>query len=207
MLTWQSGTSGNTFALTDVKSVPFTHNNYGKDLSGVILSQKLKNMNLEYCIGVKNENCEITYDCQFYPEDGDSGFKLWCDLLEDGRLDNKKYEPSKAKSSRMAIAVCATIKVKGSSKSNIEFSLVWNMPNVVFGDSSVEYKRFYSRYFPADDNDSVKNLACYSISKKNDWINEINDWQKPIIQNKNLPIWYKRVIFNELYFIADGKKN
>jgi non-lysosomal glucosylceramidase len=53
----------------------------------------------------------------------------------------------------------------------------------------------------------VKNLACYSISKKNDWINEINDWQKPIIQNKNLPIWYKRVIFNELYFIADGKKN
>ena len=54
MFTWQSGTSGKTFKLTGVKSEPFNHSNYGADASGVILRQNLKEMNLDYCIGVKN---------------------------------------------------------------------------------------------------------------------------------------------------------
>jgi len=41
----------------------------------------------------------------------------------------------------MAIAVCASVKIKAFSKSSVEFSLSWNMPNVSFGDSQVAYKR------------------------------------------------------------------
>lgn len=108
MFTWQSGSSGKKFELKDVKSESFKHLNYEENVSGVVLSQQFRNMDLEYCLGVKNvnlkqkfikkliiiikffqENCEVTYDCQFYPEDEDSGFKLWLDLLEDGRLNNK----------------------------------------------------------------------------------------------------------------------
>ncbi len=54
MFTWQSGTSGKTFQLTDVKSEPFKCSNFDVDASGVVLGQKLKNMNLDYCVAVKN---------------------------------------------------------------------------------------------------------------------------------------------------------
>ena len=44
--------------------------------------------------------------------------------------------------SKMAIAVCVNIKVKPFSKGNIEFSLVWNMPNIYF---SAEPDKIYKR--------------------------------------------------------------
>lgn len=51
MFTWQSGTPSNKFELKDVKSKPFENNSpNGTNLSGVLLSQKLKGMPLEYCV-------------------------------------------------------------------------------------------------------------------------------------------------------------
>lgn len=49
MFTWQSGSASNKFELKDVKSKSFNDLN----VSGVTLSQKLKNMALEYCIAAK----------------------------------------------------------------------------------------------------------------------------------------------------------
>ncbi len=37
---------------------------------------------------MNQENCHITYNCQFYTDDEESGSKLWLDLLDDGNLDN-----------------------------------------------------------------------------------------------------------------------
>ena len=54
MFTWQSGSASNKFELTDVASEPFEQSKYGCSLSGVILSQKLKKMPLEYCVAAKN---------------------------------------------------------------------------------------------------------------------------------------------------------
>ena len=60
------------------------------NISGVLLGQKLKNMPLEYCIAAKKaDNCEITYNCQFYPENEQSGTDLWQDLYKKGKLTNK----------------------------------------------------------------------------------------------------------------------
>jgi len=85
--------------------------------------------------------------------------------------------------------VSAKIKVDGQSQSDIEFSLVWNMPNVSFSTSStkterVVYKRFYTRFFPETNPDSIKNLACYSLSKRNEWQTKIDNWQRPIFEDK-----------------------
>ena len=47
-------------------------------------------------------------------------------------------------SSKLAIAVCAQVKVKANSKEKIEFSLVWHMPEIYFGDRKQMYKRLVS---------------------------------------------------------------
>ena len=29
-------------------------------------------------------------------------------------------------------------------------------------------------------------------------------WQKPVLEDPELPDWFKSAVFNELYFLADG---
>lgn len=36
------------------------------------------------------------------------------------------------------------------------------------------------------------------------WEQWIDDWQSPVLEDAELPDWYKSAIFNELYFISDG---
>ena len=59
MFTWQSGPSGKRIQLTNVKSMPFEHENFGASVSGVTLSQNINEMPLEYCISAQNSVREL----------------------------------------------------------------------------------------------------------------------------------------------------
>lgn len=59
MFTWQSGPAGNEIQITNVKSKSFKHENYGAGVSGVILSQEINRMPLEYCISSQNSVSNI----------------------------------------------------------------------------------------------------------------------------------------------------
>jgi non-lysosomal glucosylceramidase len=62
MFTWQAGSAGNKYELTEVSSKPFEgFSNFGANISGVLLSQKLKNMPLQYCIAAKKSVIILTY--------------------------------------------------------------------------------------------------------------------------------------------------
>ena len=55
------------------------------------------------------------------------------------------------------------------------------MPEIYFsGDPSRKYKRFYTRYF----SNSITEMAQYSFTNQNRWLNEISEWRKPILNNK-----------------------
>ena len=55
MFTWQSGSASDKFELSDVSSKAFNgYSNFDTNISGVILSQKIKNIPLQYCIAAKN---------------------------------------------------------------------------------------------------------------------------------------------------------
>jgi uncharacterized protein (DUF608 family) len=114
--------------------------------------------------------------------------------LNNGNLSNKEFneknKPQKdnngsSKNLKLAVAVCVQVKVKANSKENIEFSLVWNMPNIFFsGDSSKIYQRYYTKYFPCENPNSALDIATYSSANKSNWINSIKKWQDPILSNK-----------------------
>lgn len=87
----------------------------------------------------------------------------------------------------MSIAVCAQIKVKAGSKGNVEFSLVWNMPNISFTSNTIKYKKFYTRYFSEklNNNDNVAlDIAQYAHANKSNWEKAIQNWQSPILNDK-----------------------
>jgi non-lysosomal glucosylceramidase len=63
MFTWQSGSGSDRYELTDVLSESFDINEYDTKASGVLIHQKLKKMNLDYCIAAKNTVRQIFFCC------------------------------------------------------------------------------------------------------------------------------------------------
>ncbi len=60
-----------------------------------------------------------------------------------------------------------------------KFTSIFNLK--IFNFNS---KRYYTKYFPDTNENSGLDIAAYSISRKNDWVCEIEKWQNPILTNK-----------------------
>lgn len=63
--------------------------------------------------------------------------------------------------------------------------------------------RYYTKYFGGS-GDEAHNICTYALQNYDRWDHLISQWQQPILDDSDLPDWYKSAIFNELYFISDG---
>lgn len=64
-------------------------------------------------------------------------------------------------------------------------------------------RRYYTKYFGGNGN-AAHNICTYALENFERWEQTITNWQQPILNDPELPEWYKSAIFNELYYIADG---
>lgn len=136
-----------------------------------------------------------------------NGADLWKPLLDNGCFPSSEArcsDPTR-KGERIGSSVCGNCNVKPNSKSEqtIDFAISWDMPKIHFGDNGQTYKRRYTKWFGSG-GDQGPHIAQYALQNYLKWEEEINKWQKPIIDNPDLPSWYKSAIFNELYYISDG---
>ena len=44
-----------------------------------------------------------------------------------------------------------------------------------------------------------------AVINRDQWRQQIIDWQEPILSDPQRPTWYKTALFNELYFLVDGQ--
>ena len=65
------------------------------------------------------------------------------------------------------------------------------------------FQRYYTKYF-GHDGESGPLISEHALQNFNKWEQAIDAWQRPVLDDSELPQWYKSAIFNELYFIADG---
>lgn len=63
--------------------------------------------------------------------------------------------------------------------------------------------RYYTKYFGIK-NDAGPLICEHALQSYGKWEQLIDEWQRPILEDAELPDWYKSAIFNELYFISDG---
>lgn len=63
--------------------------------------------------------------------------------------------------------------------------------------------RYYTKYFSAK-GDAGPNICSYALHNYEKWDRMIYAWQQPVLDDDELPAWYKSAIFNELYYISDG---
>ncbi|XP_058446852.1 non-lysosomal glucosylceramidase [Malaya genurostris] len=168
---------------------------------GISIKQSIADMQCTYCISCKTSSEINLTRCEKFDPAG-NGEKLWNDLKENGYLTDKSTDDT-IKGKDVAVAVSAQILVQSECSSELNFALVWDMPKIHFTKKVKEHYKYYTKYF-GKGGDAGPSLSDYALQNFSKWEKLINEWQRPILDDSDLPDWYKSAIFNELYFIADG---
>lgn len=68
------------------------------------------------------------------------------------------------------------------------------------------FHRYYTKFFDDSGTDTslAPEISHRALNRYRSWDREIHDWQSSILEDADLPDWYKSALFNELYFVADG---
>lgn len=64
--------------------------------------------------------------------------------------------------------------------------------------------RYYTKYFNNDKETVAQEICHYTLMNYNSWEYDIYNWQRPVLDDIDLPDWYKSALFNELYYVIDG---
>jgi len=154
---------------------------------------------------------EVTSRVGFDPDS--PATEIWDSLMEKGSLEDVASEREARPGQHIACAVAAKLRVSENQEENeIEFSLCWDMPNVQFGSKQLTHRRRYTRWFsrrnnpddPDDPDYPVIQMSRYAMANWRKWRGDIEAWQSPVLEDPQLPDWFKSAVFNELYYLADG---
>jgi non-lysosomal glucosylceramidase len=143
---------------------------------------------------------ELTYRTRFVTTG--SGIDVWGDFAEDARLVNVADERPSSERSAIAAALAATVELLPGESREVVFALAWDMPLARFGGGRAHYRR-YTRFYGRD-GVAAPAIARDVLTHYPNWEAQIEAWQQPILDDPELPSWYKSALFNELYFVTDG---
>ena len=143
---------------------------------------------------------DATYRSRF-TADGD-GLSVWNDFARDGRLDNFEDDRPSLPGEVIGASVAVTVDVPPGETREAVFSLAWAMPVVRSGFGTPYYRR-YTLFYGKQPQAAIR-LAEDALEQSADWEAAIDAWQKPVLEDGDLPDWYKTALFNELYYVVDG---
>uniref|UniRef100_A0A8C3E6Y6 Non-lysosomal glucosylceramidase n=3 Tax=Corvus moneduloides TaxID=1196302 RepID=A0A8C3E6Y6_CORMO len=203
MFSLQNGTGAKEDRSGGHWNEPFTFQKDGERVAGVLLHHFPAVNPFTLAISAREKaGTGVTHVTAFNP--AGLGREVWQDLLQDGRLDSPTGKSSPTEKGEVtAAAVCASCRVPARGHKTLELALAWDMPRVHFGSKEKLHLRRYTRFFGSE-GDAAPALSHYALTHYEEWERKIEAWQNPILENSQLPSWYKSALFNELYFMTDG---
>jgi len=147
---------------------------------------------------LESPGVEVTYQTTFVPETSD---EIWKPFAADGRLSNSNRSwVSSGEQLTGAIAVRFTL--KPGEKRVIPMVIAWDLPIVTFG-SGRKWYRHYTNFYGTSGTHSWE-IARDGLLNASQWSDQIDAWQAPYINDDSKPLWYRGMLFNEMYILADG---
>jgi non-lysosomal glucosylceramidase len=142
---------------------------------------------------------EVSYQTTFQAA-GD-GKAVWAPFAKDGRLanDDKSWVSDKEK---LAGAITLRFTLKPGEKKVIPMVIAWDFPVVEFGEGR-KWNRRYTDFYGASGQNAWK-IARDGLLNADAWSDEVDKWQAPYINDESKPLWYRGMLFNELYALTDG---
>lgn len=162
-----------------------------------------------FAIAAEENDAVHISECPFFVISGDSqGFTakdMWNEVKKHGSFDHLQSEEKSMPSERGSLvgaAVAASLTIPADDVRSATFSLAWVCPEINFADGRT-YRRRFTKFYGTMGHAAAK-IAHDAIRQHTQWESQIEEWQKPIIEDKRLPEWYPITLFNELYYLNAG---
>ncbi len=148
---------------------------------------------------VESPGVEVSYHASFAAE-GD-GKAIWDRFSKDGRLANNATSWV-SDGEKLAGAIAVRFTLQPGEKNVIPMVIAWDFPVVQFGEGR-EWNRRYTDFYGTTGNHAWA-IARGGLQNSNKWSDAIDAWQAPYINDESKPLWYRGMLFNELYVLTDG---
>ncbi|MGK7933618.1 MAG: GH116 family glycosyl hydrolase [Microcystaceae cyanobacterium] len=149
---------------------------------------------------ITNPALEVFYMGKWNPN-GD-GSEIWEHFSHDGSLPDKEDETPAAPEEQLAAAFTIRFTVRPGRTRKIPFIVAWDFPVTEF-KQGINYYRRYTDFFGRN-GQNVWPMIRTALKHGDMWRDYITEWQKTIVNHKDLPDWFKMALFNELYLLSDG---
>jgi non-lysosomal glucosylceramidase len=148
---------------------------------------------------LESPGVEVTYQTTFAPA-GD-GKEVWEAFSKDGRLSNSK-DAWTSTGENLAGAIAVRFTLEPGEKRVIPMVVAWDHPVVQFG-AGRKWNRRYTDFYGTSGTNSWA-IARDGLKNAPAWSDAIDAWQAPYINDESKPLWYRGMLFNEIYVLADG---
>jgi non-lysosomal glucosylceramidase len=147
---------------------------------------------------LESPGVEVSYQTTFAPDR--DGKEIWASFSKDGKLaDSNDSWTSSGEPLAGAIAVRFTL--EPGEKRLIPMVIAWDLPVTEFG-SGRKWHRRYTDFYGAN-GAAAWAIARDGLANASAWSEAIDAWQAPYINDESKPLWYRGMLFNELYPLAD----
>ena len=145
-------------------------------------------------------NWEVFHHTRWNPTG--TGVELWQSFAKDGSLPNYEDETPAADGEQLGAAIAVRLTLQPGETRYIPFQLAWDFPVTEFA-SGVQYYRRYTDFFGRTGKNAWA-IALTALQQYQYWQQQIQSWQQPILDQEDLPSWFKMALFNELYILTGG---
>jgi len=148
---------------------------------------------------LESAGVEVSYVTTFSP-DG-PGNELWGTFAKDGTLSNTST-PWLSSGEPLAGAIAVKFTIEPGEKKIIPMVISWDLPVTEFG-SGRKWNRLYTDFYGTN-GENAWAIARDGLQNARKWSEAIDAWQAPYVNDESKPLWYRGMLFNELYVLADG---
>ncbi|KAL8509124.1 hypothetical protein ACS0TY_016352 [Phlomoides rotata] len=131
--------------------------------------------------------------------------KMWTEIKENKSFEHLKHDENQLPSeqgSSIGAAIAASVHVPPGSSRDVTFSVAWDCPEIRFPSGKTYYRR-YTKFYGTN-GDAAAKIASDAILDHAKWEQQIEEWQRPILEDTRFPEWYPITLFNELYYLNAG---
>jgi non-lysosomal glucosylceramidase len=148
---------------------------------------------------LESAGVEVSYHTSFQAE-GD-GKAVWEPFQKDGRLANNDTSWV-SDGEKLAGAIAVRFTLQPGKKKTIPMVISWDFPQVEFGQGG-KWNRRYTDFYGTDGNNAWA-IAKDGLLNAEKWSDALDAWHAPYINDESKPLWYRGMLFNELYTLTDG---
>ena len=148
---------------------------------------------------VESPGVTVTYQTAFDPSG--TGEEVWTPFRKTGELENLDVHFASS-GEPIAGGIAVKVELKPGEEKIVPIVLSWDLPIIEFG-AGRQWTRRYTDFFGRTGTNAWE-IAKSGILHGDGWEQAIAGWQAKYVNDASKPAWYRGMLFNEMYIIADG---